>query len=222
MAVVVFDFDGVIIPSEEIKQGGYRWIFSEYGETVPEEAIRAAIDEFANARGNRFDIIGSILIRIGRSPSDDSIREYAERYGSIVKTRLEQLKVEPKVFDMLETLSSKGPIYINSNTPDEPLRETLSSLGIAPLFKGIYGSSDGKTKMGNLRDIAERESATGAEIVFIGDGEGDREVAEEFGCEFIGVATVRNGWGERPTEFKVMKSIADLAERKNGGFERMV
>lgn len=223
MSVVVFDFDGVIIPSEEIKQNGYRWMFSEFGEDVPDEAIRAARDEFSNARGNRFDIIRGILTRIGKTDDlDESVRIYAERFGEIVKTRLEQFRIEPKVLGMLEMLSKKGPLYINSNTPDEPLNETLKHLGIEHLFKGVYGSSDGKTKTGNLRDIAERESATNTEMVFIGDGDGDRTAADEFGCEFIGVATESNGWGDGPKEFKVMKSIAELNERGRGGFERMV
>src|SRR4051812_48824929 len=104
--VVVFDFDGVIVPSEEIKVGGYSWMFSEFGEDVPEEAIRFAREEFSGARGNRYDIIGSILKRIGVTDGlEEKIELYAKRFGDIVRSRIEALRVEPKVRAMLESLS---------------------------------------------------------------------------------------------------------------------
>jgi phosphoglycolate phosphatase-like HAD superfamily hydrolase len=223
MKVVVFDFDGVIIPSEEIKQNGYRWMFSEFGEDVPEEAIRAARAEFSNARGNRYDIIRSVLTRIGKTDDlDEMVRLYAKRFGEIVQSRLENFRVEPKVLGMLEKLSKKHALYINSNTPDEPLRETLKSLGIEYLFKGVFGSSDGKSKAQRLRDVAAAESVTATEMVFVGDGEGDRDAAVEFGCEFLGVGTESNGWKDGTSEFKVLTSISEMDERGERGFERMV
>ncbi len=222
MKVTVFDFDGVIIPSEGIKQNGYRWMFSEFGEDVPEDAIRAACEEFSNARGNRYDIIRSILVRLGRTDNIEAVVDlYATRFGDIVRAKLEAFTIEPNVRSMLERAAKQGPLYINSNTPDEPLRETLTKLGIAELFKGIRGSSDGSTKTERLHEIAAREGVAAREMVFIGDGEGDREAAEMFGCEFIGIANDINGWKGR-TEFSVIDSVAEFGERPRGGFERMV
>jgi phosphoglycolate phosphatase-like HAD superfamily hydrolase len=220
MKVVVFDFDGVIIPSEEIKQNAYEWIFSDFGEEVPREAILASRDEFANAKGNRYDIIRGIFRRVGGvADIEEVVREYSERFSVIVKKRIQELAVEPKIREMLDRLSMRHALYINSNNPDEPLKETLEALGIEHLFKGVYGSS--RRKVENLTKIAESESVSPDEMVFIGDGEGDKEAAKEFGCEFIGVATSLNGWKDGTSEFKVLQTVSELDQQKRGGFERM-
>ena len=220
MNVVVFDFDGVIIPSEGIKQHAYEWIFSEFGEAVPHEAIRQSREEFSNARGNRYDIIRGIFRRLGETNIEEKVREYSERFSTIVKQRINDLSVEPKVLGMLEKLSKKHSLYINSNNPDEPLRETLEALGIARFFKGVYGSSASKTE--NLRTIATQEQAAARDIVFIGDGDGDRFAAREYGCVFVGVATELNGWKDGTMEFKIIQSVAEFDRTADRGGERMV
>jgi phosphoglycolate phosphatase-like HAD superfamily hydrolase len=220
MNVVVFDFDGVIIPSEEIKVRAYEWIFSEFGEAVPHDAIRESRVEFSNAKGNRYDIIRGIFRRTGAEDIEEKVREYGERFGAIVKRRINELRVEPNVLVMLEKLSRKHALYINSNNPDEPLVETLESLGIRHLFKGVYGSSH--TKTDNLKAIAGLEQVSPTDVVFIGDGEGDRLAAKEFGCEFIGVATDLNGWKDGSAEFRVMSEVSEFDKKTERGGERMV
>jgi len=206
--VLVLDFDGVIVPSEAIKVEGYARIFSEYGEPVPQGAIESARDEFSAARGNRFDIIRGILRQGGHNGDlDTAVQEYARRYSVDVQHRIESLAVEPAVREFLERISKKIPIYVNSNNPDDSLASTLGALGIRDFFKGIFGSS--KSKLDNLRSIAERENVAPQEILFIGDGEGDRKAAADFGCEFIGVATDMNGWVDTEP-FPTIRSLAEL------------
>ncbi|MBI4088142.1 HAD family hydrolase [Candidatus Kaiserbacteria bacterium] len=205
---IVFDFDGVIIPSEEIKIEGYSLIFSEFGEEVPERAIEEARREFVDAKGDRYDIIRSIFKRTGREGDiEKAVAEYAERYGAIVKKRIMALRVEEQVRTTLGNLAKRFPLYINSNNPDEFLRGLLRTLGVEVFFKGIYGSSH--TKLENLQAIAREEDLKPEEIIFVGDGEGDRTAAEDFGCEFIGIATSLNGWSETDS-FRVIISLSEL------------
>lgn len=219
--VIVFDFDGVIVPSEEIKVKGYEWMFSEHGEEVPLDAIREARSEFAEARGNRFDIIRSIFQRLGHGDLEERTHMYAQRFGAIVQSRINALRVDTLVMQMLEKYSRTHRLYINSNNPDESLRETVRALGIEHFFTEIYGSSH--TKFENLRTISEREHVGSREIVFIGDGEGDRKAAEEFGCSFVGVGTNLNGWREGEQPFPVMSSLSEFERRYGDSWgKRMV
>lgn len=221
MKVIVFDFDGVIIPSEQIKQHGYEWMFTEWGEVAPLDAIRAAREEFSNARGNRYDIIRSILIRTGRTEElDAAVEMYAERFNMAVSKRLNEFQVDRSVLRMLERLSKDSALYINSNTPDEPLCRLVDTLGIRAYFKGVFGSSG--TKRENLRMIAEREGVRPSDVVFIGDGAGDLSAAREYGCEFVGIATDMNGWTKSNAEFRVLNSVADFRDRGDSAGERMV
>lgn len=211
MKVVVFDFDGVIIPSEGIKQQGYSWMFSEYGEDVPEIAIQEAREEFANAKGDRYDVIRGIFLRMGvRGDIKQKVEEYSARFNTIVKNKIEAFQVEPLVLARLQSLGKANTLYINSNTPDEPLKGALHKLGIATLFKGIYGSALSKSE--TMRAIARLEKIPTSEFVFIGDGVGDRDASAECGSKFIGVATSSNGWTPETMPFSVVLSVADITD----------
>ncbi len=219
--VIVFDFDGVIVPSEEIKVQGYTSIFSEFGEYAPVEAIEDARREFAGTTGNRFDIIRSIFQRIGSKDVEAHTEEYAARYGKIVKERIEMLEVNPDIRQILEQLHLHYPLYINSNNPDHPLKDTLHSLGIELYFKGVFGSS--KKKVQNLQEIARLENARPKDILFIGDGDGDFSAAEEFGCGFIGIANEVNGWKVSEKSFRLISSLNQLlAEDGNRPFAKLI
>lgn len=200
---IVFDFDGVIVDSEPIKQGGYSCMFSEFGEAVPEAAVREGLEAFAEGGGNRFEIIREILRRRdGTEPEESSVRRYAERYGSVVEKKVQSLVVPPGVFATLATLAGAYPLYINSRTPSRPLAATIRSLGLSRFFKGVLGGE--LTKVDNLARIAEDEDAMPAEMLFVGDSRGDEQAAKKYGCVFIGVG---GGWGHG---VRSVDSIADL------------
>lgn len=206
--VIVFDFGGVIVPSEGIKVQGYSLIFSEFGEHVPIEAIEEARKEFAGGKGNRFDIIRSIFQRIGSKNVDAHTEEYAMRYGKVVKERIGMLEVNSDIHQILEQLYLHYPLYINSNNPDYPLKDTHCSLCIESYFKGIFGSS--KKKVQNLQEIARLENARPKDILFIGDGGGDFSAAGEFGCGFIGISNEVNDWKASKKAFRVISSFHQL------------
>lgn len=207
----VFDFDGVFVPSPEIKRAGYRRMFSDYGEDVPEFEIRASLERFKNAKGDRHDVIGYVLEQLGRA---DEAAEYVRRYGEIVSREINALAVEQDAIAMLERLHGRCSLYINSNTPDDPLRQTLQKLGIAPYFKGVYGSSLGKAA--TLRKVMEVEGVGPARLIYVGDEEGDRLAAEEVGCMFVGIAS-DGGWAVGTDRgFPVIASVGELDPSDRG------
>lgn len=220
--VLVFDFDGVLVPSEEIKVRAYELIFTEFGEKVAAEDVKSARQEFSNARGNRFDIIRSILKKRNTPENklETAVAQYGERYGSIVRKQLNAFKVEKNVIESLERWSRVMPLYINSNNPDDFLKEMLESLKLTKYFKGIFGSS--RKKAENLAEIARIESIQPKEILFVGDGEGDWDAAEQFGCEFVGIPTSLNEWSEARSSFRLARSFSEILQENDRIGERMV
>ena len=87
----------------------------------------------------------------------------------------------------LEMLAASDlPLFVNSATPLDALRPILRARELDTFFAGVYGGP--RSKLENLEAIAERADSKAAEVVFVGDGEDDRQVAIAFGCRFIGVA----------------------------------
>lgn len=181
---VVFDFDGVLVDSEPLKTAGFRRIFSDFNEPVPEEIIATAMEKFSAGRGNRFDIIRETLrVSRGAEPTEEEVKTYVARYGAGVDEAIRSLSVSPESHDALGALAARFPLYVNSNTPEQPVQETVQRLGLGGYFKKVLGTPN--TKVENLKAIAALESATPEEMVFVGDGEADYNAAVQFGCRFI-------------------------------------
>lgn len=179
--VIVFDFDGVIIDSEEIKQKGYSLMFSEFGEDIPQDAVSSARQTHKQGGVGRLAVIHKIVDLLGKDDSHVGI--YAERYAHVVSGRLSKIAVSQEVIGVLGVVHSRFPLYINSLTPDEELLKLVDRLGIKHFFTKVLGAS--RSKVENLEQIATLEKVKPAEILFIGDTRGDEDAALNYGCEFL-------------------------------------
>lgn len=179
--VIVFDFDGVIIDSEVIKQDGYRLMFSDFGEDVPENILAYSREIQNNGISGRRNIIQSIMRFLKKNDEDTDI--YVRRYSDAVRSRLIKISISAEVRDVLQMLCEKYPLYINSLTPDNELILIVENIGVCSTFTQVLGSSN--TKIENLKNICQREEVSPDEILFIGDSIGDENAAYEFGCNFL-------------------------------------
>src|SRR3989344_2001342 len=184
---IVFDFDGTIVPgSETVKENAWRFLFSE-----DEDDLCAALLKFGEGKGSRFDIIRFILERKGMA-DDGSVASYSRKFDEETQKAINELGVPLNIRLTLEKLKENYPLFINTATPTEAIEQTLVGLGIREMFAGVYGRPF--SKFDNLKSIANLLEAEPSSIVFIGDGRGDKEAAESFGCFFIGIANKNNGW----------------------------
>lgn len=213
---IVFDFDGVLVDSHSLKRRAF------YDLLAGTNGITAKIidDVWAEIDGQnktRFEILRSVFEkrRADESKMPNLVQSYAARYDDLVRKKISEIGLVLGALAMLENMSKKYNLYINSATPDFALEKIVDELKIRKYFKGICGKaiigmdSVTNSKELNLKKIMETEKAAGNEILFVGDGEVDRAAAEAYGCNFIGIANDSNGWVENEN-FKILKSVADL------------
>lgn len=198
--VIGFDFDGVIVDSNTLKRDAWFRIFpQELGITRDE--IRESVDR---VRDTRYDIIRDILRKKGVPEGKNLealVNEYAARFADAIK----EMRLMPGVLETLPLLRDRFPLYINSATPIEPLRETIERLKIIAYFKDIFGGKD--SKEAHLGTIFVREAIPPEELLFVGDGESDLNAARSVGCKFLGVPNEFNKWGKE-TEFPLLSNFA--------------
>ena len=126
---IVFDFDGVIVDSNRLKLDAWFKIFpADLGVTHEE-----IVESLERVRETRFDILRDIFLKKGIEGEKNAamVAEYAEKWNSIVQ---KGMVLMPGVSDILLKTSAKFPLYINSATPVEPLRETVKNLSIHQYF----------------------------------------------------------------------------------------
>ncbi|MBU1179232.1 HAD-IA family hydrolase [Patescibacteria group bacterium] len=180
--VWVFDFDGTLVDSNDIKYNAFFKLFPENKKT--KKVIKKVLSEIG--KKSRFEILRQIFLEL-KNPANKInglVREYAEKYNQMVQKEI-LLAYDAKTTEIIKNLSDSCVLYINSATPEESLLQTVKNLGIARFFRGIYGQPG--TKKENLKKIISQEKVKSKEVVVVGDGEDDHDSAKSLGCLFIKV-----------------------------------
>lgn len=204
--VIVFDFDGVLVNSNPLKDKAWFEIFNNYPK-IPQDLVA---DVLSRNKGTRFDILRIIFERAGFPKEGVKQRVEAEalRFDALVQDWIVKRGLISGVANTLADFSKRFHIYINSGTPNPSLKMSVERLGIRHYFQDIYGSPPNKEE--NLKTILDRENISGKEAAVIGDAEEDYHSARSQGALFIAVASGFYDWGiER--DFSIVSSISGLS-----------
>ena len=116
----------------------------------------------------------------------------------------------PGAISALEKLSGDLNLYINSATPQLAIEKIIEKLGWRKYFRGIYGHPP-SAKLNNLKKIIELENVVPRNVVVVGDGPSDLEVAKACGTCFIGIKGEFNKW-PKMINFPILTNLIKLPE----------
>jgi phosphoglycolate phosphatase-like HAD superfamily hydrolase len=181
LRLLVLDFDGVILESNDAKTEAFREVFGRFPEH--RDAMMAYHHEHISlSRFAKFDHL--IQVRLGRAANDPLRAELATEFSRHVVARLAAVPFVPGAQAFLEEYSACLPLYLASVTPEAELEETLVRRGVRHCFRGVYGCPPW-TKPDAVRAALRREACPAAAAALVGDSPGDQRAASETGVEFI-------------------------------------
>lgn len=181
---VIFDFDGTLVLSNDIKRSGFFRIASAYPRG--EKLMREILD--APDAGDRHNVLRTFAeqVHCSRDAAEKSVA-FVEQYTFWCKTEISTCPERPGASKALCQLFSAGmTIYVNSATPKTYLSQIIAQRYTPSLFSGVYGGPE--TKCENLITILRSKNIAAAETITIGDGLDDKAAADQTGGLFIGVA----------------------------------
>jgi phosphoglycolate phosphatase-like HAD superfamily hydrolase len=202
--ILVFDFDGVILESADIKTRAFRELFAAHPDRLDEIV---AYHE-ANAGISRFQKFRHIHRHILDQPlGPEEERELGERFEALVVEDVVRCPFVPGALEFLQAYSREHPLFVASGTPESELRRLVEARNLTAYFREVYGSP--KEKSAILEEILVMTKASRASLLFVGDGRSDYEATKATGVGFIGRA--RPG---RPHPFEGLgvPIVADLFE----------
>ena len=172
--IIVFDFDGVIVDSNQIK---YDAFFEIWNGGVSKNIVENSL----LLGGDRSKVID----RVYRSAdifrnSDYGSKSFIDAYSKIVHNKIVKVGVSKNVSSFL-TKNNKT-LFINSATPQQELLNLCNDLKINKYFSGIFGSPN--SKKDNFNIIIEKNNIKVEQIVFFGDMQSDQDVSDEMNIEF--------------------------------------
>lgn len=205
LRAVVFDFDGVILESVEIKTRAFAALFERWPEHR-DEIVRLHLENAGVSRYEKF-------VRIYREILDEplakgELERLGEQFSRLVYDEILGCDFVPGAHEFLERLARDNRLFVASGTPEEEMRDIVGRRGLARFFAGVYGSPASKGEI--LRRILREEELAPNELVFVGDAVADYEGAREAGVPFI--ARVQPGEEDHLPQEGVLVRVSDLAE----------
>ena len=204
---IVFDFDGVLVESTDIKTEAFRKLFSRWSDKV-DEGVAFHLKNMGISRYIKFKHFYENIIS-ERYSAEIGLKLGSE-FSDIV---LDAIKIAPFVKGVetfLDNFHSKYSFYIASGTPDEELCEIASHKGINKYFDGIFGSS--LTKAEIINNILGTVSLKNNVVIFVGDAASDKEAADGMGVHFVLRVTEENRDLSSTCSYKV-SDLTELEER---------
>jgi len=189
--VIVFDFDGTLVDSNQLKYNAFFELFPS--DSLHKEIITDVLDEFIEK--SRYVILREILKRINRKTINEDDLDYrvhasAKRYNDIVVDGAKRCKEKSGAKEVLESLSKRYNLYLSSTTPETSLKDTVKHRNWEGFFCDIFGYPNDKTSV--LFDIIKRESINPGDLLVVGDGKSDRDSANSVKCEFFRISNERS------------------------------
>lgn len=172
--VIIWDFDGVIVESNSIREKGFREIFKNYTANNINDLL-----EYHNKNGglSRYHKIAYFYNEVLKKEiSTEKVNKYAADFSAIM---LEEMKnpiiLIEETFEFLKENYKKVDFYIASGSDQKELRILCKSLKIDVYFKQIFGSPTDKNTL--VKNIIEDVKYNEGEICLIGDAVNDYNAA---------------------------------------------
>jgi len=181
---VVFDLDGVILESGDIKTQAFLELFAEYPQ------FRDAILEYhlAHLGVSRYDKFEWIYRELLKEPlSAEERARLGEAFSELVLEKILTCPFVPGAREALEGLHEGQLLFVASGTPQGELGFILEKRGIAGYFRGAWGSPLKKAEI--VEGVLNGYNLRSDEVLFVGDGSSDYEAATATGVRFLARAT---------------------------------
>ncbi len=182
--VLIFDFDGVLADSVEVKTDAFAELYRPYGQIV----MNKVIDHHrANGGMSRFDKFRHYHPEfLGKAVTNEDVDRLSSEFSQIVVDKVVNSAEIPGATSFLERYCKEKVCVVNSATPQDEIRDIVAQRGWADFFVNVYGAPT--SKLDNLKNIfATHRDCNKNDFLFFGDALSDLNAATKTDIDFIGI-----------------------------------
>lgn len=179
----IFDFDGVIVDSVDVKTLAFTRMFAPFGP-----AVVARVVEHHRLHGgmNRMQKFLHYHKEFLHKYLDSmELEDLCRQFSSLVMNEVISAPEIPGAQTFLAKWYKEIPCFIVSATPQDELHDILERRGLLHYFREIKGApADKCTNLGNILSSSALEPGS---CLYFGDAYGDYEAAKTFSVNFWGI-----------------------------------
>lgn len=184
---VIWDCDGVILNSNDIKTSAFRSVTLPFGNAASSAFVDYHTQNGGISRYDKFNYFHESIMPIYApeviiEDKTEFVRDLLSKFSMEVKAGLMECEIASGLKELRVSMAAV-PWFIVSGGDQAELREVFKFRGIAGYFNGgIYGSP--KDKFNIVSDLLKAKKMQLPGLV-VGDSSLDHKVAEAFGLDFI-------------------------------------
>lgn len=178
---ILWDFDGVIAESVDVKGFAFREMYLKFGEDIADKVLAHHMNNGGVSRYQKFRDWHKKFLNI--ELTQDEVNSLAQDFSELVVAKVVASPMIAGVKEFLESNKILLDSYIISATPEDELKRIVEKMNLSPFFKGVFGSP--KSKVDHINSLVEKKIITKESSVFIGDSINDFNAAEKTNLKFI-------------------------------------
>ena len=179
---IIFDYDGVIAESVNVKTEAFAEIYRPFGKGITQKVIEHHEANGGVSRFEKFRIYHKSFL--GKDINHQKVDELAKQFSDLVLQKVIESPYVIGAYDFITSNYKKFDLHISTGTPTTEIETILKRKDIRKYFKEVFGSPEKKDY--HVRKILDAYRYDEAEVVFVGDALTDRDAARVNGVKFIG------------------------------------
>jgi len=178
--LVLWDFDGVIKDSVDVKTQAFVRLFEAAGPAVGERVRR---HHLANGGMSRFEKLPVYLEFAGEDPTPARVQELCEQFARLVRQAVIDSPWVPGAEERLRGNPDRQIFGVVSATPQEELEQILGALDLRACLADVFGAPT--SKVDGIKLALGRHGVKPEEALMIGDARADWSAATAAGVPFL-------------------------------------
>ena len=178
---IIFDFDGVIAESVQVKTDAFTEIYRPYGQDVVRKVVEHHKVHGGVSRFEKFKLYHKEFL--GIDLTEQEIKEIAKKFSNLVVDKVISAPYVKGAYEFISKQYKVFDLFVSSATPRDEILKIVKARGLLKFFKGVYGSPEKKDE--HVHKIMNRNNYNKSELVFVGDASSDRDAARVNNIGFI-------------------------------------
>ncbi len=178
---IIFDFDGVVVDSNQAKSDAFYSLYVKYGEDIAKKVINHHERNEGISRFEKIKLYHKKFLK--KDISSEELSQLLNKFANIVYKKVCESEFVPGIKEILPELRKKYRLFISTGTPTFEINNILINKNINDYFSRVYGSPEKKEE--HIKKIISEFNYTPNELIFIGDSMADYKAAEEYDISFI-------------------------------------
>lgn len=182
-SIILWDFDGVILNSNKIRDKGFEEVLKEFPKKEVTELMNF---HHKNGGLSRYVKFRYFFEKIrSEKISEEEVVKWAEKFSKIMLQLLaDKSLIVEEVLEYIKKYYKTKTMHIVSASDQKELRAICAKIEIDKYFKSIHGSPT--TKILNVNNLIYQNKYNTSEILLIGDSVNDRDAAVSNNINFSG------------------------------------